>query len=324
MTPELSVVLVNYNGADCLPQALEALARNTADGAEGIVIDSASGDGSWRDVERHWPAARAIRHEENIGFAAGCNRGAEAARGRLVAFVNFDGEVEPGWDAPLRALLEDPRVAVATGLLVTPDGETLEAAGLAIAPNTATYGLSSGEPRASAPREPVAVAAASGALMMVRRDEFLSAGGFDELLWMYGEEADFFLRTLERGRVVLHPGSAIRHKVGHASGPHQSPVRLYWPSRNRLINAARHLAGPAFARSLAASAAFDLLTLAQVRRAWAVAAVARGWRDGLRLMPRVRRERTAAQRVAAGRRLVGLRTAIAEQRRLGRAGVSAR
>jgi GT2 family glycosyltransferase len=188
----------------------------------------------------------------------------------------------------------------------------------------ATYGLRSGAPRDSLPPEPVNVAAASGALMMVRRDEFLSAGGFDELLWMYGEEADYVLRTLGRGRVVLHPASAIRHKVGHASGPHQSPVRLYWPSRNRLINAARHLSGPALVRAVVSSAAFDLLTLVQVRRAWALAAVGRGWRDGLRLMPRVRAERTSAERVAAARRLVGLRTAIAEQRRLGRAGVTAR
>src|SRR3954467_1727574 len=145
--PELSVVLVNHNGAGCLPATLGALARNTAcESVEGVVVDSGSVDGSWREGEGHWPAARALRFEENIGFCAGCNRGAEAAGGRLLAFVNFDGRVEPGWDAPLRALLDgDPGIAVATGLLVSPDGETIEAAGLQIAPNTATYGRLEGE-----------------------------------------------------------------------------------------------------------------------------------------------------------------------------------
>ena len=70
----------------------------------------------------------------------------------------------------------------------------------------------------------------------------------------------------------MHPGSAIRHEVGHASGPHQSFVRIYWPSRNRLINAARHLPRARLVVSVAASAAFDALTLLQIRQRWALAA----------------------------------------------------
>src|SRR4051812_23006785 len=172
--PELSVVLVNHNGAGCLPAALDALARNTdCKSVEGLVVDSGSVDGSWRKVDARWPAARALRFEANIGFCSGCNRGAEAAGGRLVAFVNFDGCVEPGWDAPLRELLRDPEVAVATGLLLRPDGSEIEAAGLEIAPNMATYGRREGERRDASPPERAQVPAASGALMMVRRDEFL-------------------------------------------------------------------------------------------------------------------------------------------------------
>ncbi|MBE2317407.1 glycosyltransferase [Solirubrobacter sp. CPCC 204708] len=310
---ELSVVLVNYNGADCLPATLAALAAHTRSEHEVIVVDSASTDGSWEGLD----GVRVLRFEQNVGFAAGCNRGAEAARAPYVAFVNFDASVEDGWDEPLLALLRaDAGVAVATGLLVSPDGATLEAVGLEIAPNTATYGRMEGLPRSAAPAGPVEVVAASGALTVVRRDEFLALGGFDELIWMYGEEADYALRL--EGRTVLHPGSAIRHEIGHASGPRQSETRLYWPARNRLINAARHLPPAALALSVASSLAFDVVSAAQVREAWAVRALARGWRDGLRLMPRVRRERTAEQRARAAAKLVPLRTAVREQRRLER------
>ena len=161
------------------------------------------------------------------------------------------------------------------------------------------------------------MAAASGALMMVRRDDFLALGGFYEPLFMYGEEADYCLRA--HGRVVLHPGAAIRHDIGHAAGPARSLMRLYHPARNRLVNAARHLPPLAMARAVAASAAFDLMTLAQVRRADAVRAVARGWFEGLRAMPHERAARAASERRGAARRLVSLREAIAQQRRLGRA-----
>jgi GT2 family glycosyltransferase len=314
---ELSVVLVNHNGAAVLPRSLGALARNTAaTDVEGIVVDSGSADGSWEGVEQHWERARAVRFEENIGFCAGCNRGAEAATGRFVAFVNFDAEVEAGWDEPLLALLEDPSVSVATGVLLRPDGKLLEAAGLEIAPNMATYGRLDGEARDGLPAEPFDVEAASGALMMVRREEFLALGGFYEPLFMYGEEADYCLRV--PGRIVLDARSAIRHEQGHASGPLRSTTRLYWPSRNRLLVAARHLPPLTLAKSVAASAVFDLVTLAQAHSLTAVKAIGRGWRDGLRGMRAERQAREPGERKAAAGRLVSFREAVREQRRLGR------
>jgi GT2 family glycosyltransferase len=314
---ELSVVLVNHDGADCLPATVAALARGTtAEEVECLVVDSGSSDGSWRGVERAWEKARALRFEENIGFCAGCNRGAEAAAGRLLAFVNFDAAVEPGWDEPLRRLLDDPGISVATGLLLSEDGATLEAAGLEIAPNMATYGRLQGSPRAAAPAGPIDVSAASGALMMVRSDDFLALGGFYEPIFMYGEEADYCLSV--PGRVVLHPASAVRHRQGHASGPHRSQIRLYWPSRNRLLVASRHLPLPALAKSIAASAAFDLVTISQTRTGASIRAIARGWRDGLRGMATERRALGARDRTSAARRLVSFNEALREQRRLGR------
>jgi GT2 family glycosyltransferase len=314
---ELSVVLVNHNGAACLGATLEALARNTVTGdVECIVVDSGSADGSWKGVEDAWPRARALRFEENVGFCVGCNRGAEAASGRLLAFVNFDGEVEPGWDAPLAALLDNPKVSISTGLLLSSDGQVIQAAGLAIAPNTAVVGRLDMLPRTAAPSEPIDVPAATGALMMVRREEFVDLGGFYEPFFMYGEEADYCLRV--SGRIVLHPGSAMRHEYGHASGPQRSVTRLYWGSRNRLINAARHLPPASLAKSVVASFGFDVVTLAQLRTRVAASAIARGWVDGARQMHRERAVRTSDERRRATRSLMSMREAIAEQRRLGR------
>jgi GT2 family glycosyltransferase len=314
---ELSVVLVNHNGASCLPRTLSALASNTESrSVECIVVDSGSRDDSWRNVSRHWDRARALRFEENIGFCSGCNRGAEEAEGSLLAFVNYDAKVEAGWDMPLRRQLENPSVSIATGLLLTADGGMIEAAGVEIAPTTGTYGRLEREPRSSAPHAPVDVPAASAALMMVRRSEFVALGGFYEPFFMYVEEADYSLRV--PGRIVLDPASAVRHEHGHAAGPPRSPLRLYRGSRNRLLNAARHLPPAALAESMFASAAFDLLTLAQNWNRDSAAAIGRGWLDGLKGMPRERRARSAADRKEAVRRVGSLREAVAQQRRLGR------
>jgi glycosyl transferase family 2 len=72
VTPDLdlSVVLVNHNGADCLPRALRALAANTTASSVGyFVVDSASNDGSWRGNEEDWPRTHVLRYDENIGMA---------------------------------------------------------------------------------------------------------------------------------------------------------------------------------------------------------------------------------------------------------------
>jgi GT2 family glycosyltransferase len=151
---------------------------------------------------------------------------------------------------------------------------------------------------------------------MVRRNDFLRLGGFHEPFWMYGEETDYALRS--RGRTLIHPASALRHRHGHAAGPPRSRLRLYRGSRARLMNAARHLPPVALAKAVATSAGFDALTLAQLRDRKAAAAVLAGWRDGLREMPRERKARTAAERRAAARKLGTLRQAVAQQQKLGR------
>jgi hypothetical protein len=110
----------------------------------------------------------------------------------------------------------------------------------------------------------------------------------------------------------------MRHEYGHASGPQRSVTRLYWGSRNRLINAARHLPPASLVKSVVASFGFDALTLAQVRTRGAASAIGRGWLDGVRQMHRERAARSSDERRRATRSLMSMREAIAEQRRLGR------
>jgi hypothetical protein len=115
------------------------------------------------------------------------------------------------------------------------------------------------------------------------------------------------------GRIVVDPHSAIRHEIGHAAGPRASVTRVYWPSRNRLINAARHTRGRRLATAVLTSAAFDLALVAGQRDATTIAAVCRGWRDGLRAMPAELRSHSSTE---ATRPIVSLREALAQQRRL--------
>src|SRR4051812_13961687 len=84
----LSVVIVTYDSRLALRESLPPLAAQLGDGDELIVVDNASADDSAAEARRLAPAARVIETGSNLGFAAACNRGAEAATGELLVLLN--------------------------------------------------------------------------------------------------------------------------------------------------------------------------------------------------------------------------------------------
>lgn len=106
--PEVSVVVLNFNGRDYLPACLHALAGTDypEDKLDVTVVDNASSDGSAELVEREFPDVRLLRSGGNVGFAVGNNLGIRAAGGEYVALINPDTEVEPGWLRPLVETME--------------------------------------------------------------------------------------------------------------------------------------------------------------------------------------------------------------------------
>ena len=101
----LSVVTVTFNSAAEVRRSLPALAEQLRDGDELIVVDNGSGDGTAALVGELVPDARLIEAGSNLGFAAGCNRGADAAEGELLVLLNPDAVPAPGW----RDAIERPR-----------------------------------------------------------------------------------------------------------------------------------------------------------------------------------------------------------------------
>ena len=111
---------------------LGALARQTFGDSEVIVVDDASvdGDGQWVAEQLSW--VRLIVNRRNLGFAASCNTGAAAARGRYVVLLNNDTEPEPTWLAELaQAIAAHPagRGIVASKLLLWDRRDTLHTTG---------------------------------------------------------------------------------------------------------------------------------------------------------------------------------------------------
>jgi GT2 family glycosyltransferase len=218
--PDASIVVVHHRGLDHLFEALAALdeACRGRLWAEVIVVDNASGLPVDELLRRH-PATRRVVAGANVGFAAGCRLGAEAARAPALLFVNDDAVVEP--EAPLllaEALSRaEPDVVAVAGRLTDLAGERNDFSDGFLTFDGHAFQKEVGRPvealAGSAPGEERLFAC--GGLMAVRRDEFLASGGFDEDYFAYLEDVDFGWRQWIFGRrIVAEPRARARHRGG--------------------------------------------------------------------------------------------------------------
>jgi mycofactocin system glycosyltransferase len=105
----VEVVVPAYERPDLLDECLTAL-RAASPETHIIVVDDASTSATVGDVVRAH-GATLIRHPVNRGPAAARNTGLGAVTAPIVAFVDADCAVTPGWLDPLLAHFDDPRVS---------------------------------------------------------------------------------------------------------------------------------------------------------------------------------------------------------------------
>lgn len=115
--PMIRVVVLDYHGGEMTIDCLRSLVLTDwpADRLDVVLVDNGGDADLMGRVRAEFPQVTVIEPGENLGFAAGCNRGIRApGRFDAVALVNNDAVVEPGWLRPLVATLaSDDRVGAA-------------------------------------------------------------------------------------------------------------------------------------------------------------------------------------------------------------------
>src|ERR1039457_4092577 len=95
--PEISVIILNWNGKDFLDDCLVAMRRQTFRDFETILVDNGSSDGSVEYIRKHFPEVNLLALPENLGFTGGNIAGYAQARGELIVLLNNDTEAHPRW-----------------------------------------------------------------------------------------------------------------------------------------------------------------------------------------------------------------------------------
>ncbi|MFH0749585.1 MAG: glycosyltransferase family 2 protein [Candidatus Gottesmanbacteria bacterium] len=98
--PTVSIVIPNWNGIYLLEKHLQAVI-DTSPGAQIIVSDDMSSDGSILYLKKNFPKVIVVTSTKQRGFAGNVNAGVARATGDIVVLLNTDVEPEKGYLEPL-------------------------------------------------------------------------------------------------------------------------------------------------------------------------------------------------------------------------------
>lgn len=233
MSPGISVIIVSWNVRDLLLRCINSVYAKTAGkDYEIIVVDNGSSDGTAEAVRSGFPQVRLIESRENPGFPKACNLGAANSRGRYLFFLNPDTELkEKALDNILAFMEENGEAAAAGAKLLWPDGSYQDSYrrffGVLYSilevfefhyyfPKNSVYLNSLYGPEVF--KEPAEVEWVVGAAFAVRREIFEKAGGFDDKIFMYAEDADLCRRIADLGgKIWFLPAAEVVHYKGKSS-----------------------------------------------------------------------------------------------------------
>jgi N-acetylglucosaminyl-diphospho-decaprenol L-rhamnosyltransferase len=249
-TDEVTVVVATRNR---LRRLRETIPRHRA---PVILVDNASDEELCDPV---LAGVDVVRLDANVGAAAR-NAGVERARTPFVAFADDDSYWAPGSLARAAALLRaHPRAALLSARVLVGPSARLDPVSAAMA--RSPLGTPPGAPGP-------AVLGFLACSVVVRRDAFLAAGGFDPALFVYGEEALLAMDLAAAGWELSYAPSLTVHHLPEPGG-RDTGARRRLETRNRVLTALLRRPRPVVARTVASALRSDPRGLADaVRLLW--------------------------------------------------------
>jgi O-antigen biosynthesis protein len=222
--PRLSVITPLFNCLEHTKAMVESLRASIPDWVtyEIILVDDASTDGTREWLSSLAAPVRVVLNESNVGFGASTNRGAAVARGRVLALLNNDLVLKPGWLGPMLGALNElgRKAGVVGNVQVNARTREIDHVGIVVdlkgkpVHDRALPGFASRLIFTAR-----TVPAVTGACLLIRADTWRSLGGFDEAYVNGCEDVDLCLRARAAGLTnVVALASRVLHHVSSSPG----------------------------------------------------------------------------------------------------------
>ncbi len=224
--PAISVIIVNWNGAQFLPRCFQSLREQTWRGFQVLLVDNGSTDDSVTLTSSNFPEVDIVVFGRNLGYAEANNRAASLTEAQYLFFLNNDTHLHSDALATLVSTAEShPDIAIWAPQQRTYDGTHYLNAGMSI--DLLGYPCVGNPPAHK-------LFYADGACLFIRRAIFNALGGFDPQHFMFFEETDLCWRAWLWGyRVAAVPQAIVFHKAGGTAGSSIVKDGKYTTSRNK-------------------------------------------------------------------------------------------
>ncbi len=203
--PEMSVIVLNWNGKHFLETCLKSLRRQTFRDFETILVDNGSTDGSPEYVRAQFPEVRLIALGENRGFTGGNIAGWEVVRQGapegLIVLLNNDTEAHRQWlEAVHKANRAHPEAGTfASKMMMFDDRSRIENCGFAMSTIGFAIDLGRGELDSDAWSKHRQIFGACAGAAAYRRGMLEDIGFLDNDFFMTSEDVDLSFRAQLRG-----------------------------------------------------------------------------------------------------------------------------
>ena len=202
--PDISVVIVNFNGASFITECLDALFNSQLNYTyEVILVDNASTDQSFDVMAPYLHRMTIIQNTENTGFAFANNQAFAIAKGKYLFLLNTDAVVAPN---AIQLMMDEyekhPEIGAIAPKLLNGDG-TLQCPG-------SSFGHF--RFKQNVRREVPFIA---GAAVLITKKMMDAMNGMDENLFFYNDDVDMsrYLR-LHGHPIVYLPQAEVVHYGG--------------------------------------------------------------------------------------------------------------
>jgi GT2 family glycosyltransferase len=244
MVSSVTIVIATRNRWDELAATLDRL-TSLPERPPVLVVDNASSDGTPERVVGAYPHVSAVALPANVGAAAR-TLGARLATTAYIAFSDDDSWWEPGaLSLAADVLGQDPQIGLVAGhILVGPGRE----------PDPTSELMAAGSLDEWLQPSPYGRRGVTGFLacaVVVRRSAFLAVGGFEQHLFIGGEEELVGIDLADAGwKLVYEPGLIARHQPSPKRNTRQRQRLL---ARNHLLTGWMRLSAPAALRRSSAT-----------------------------------------------------------------------
>jgi O-antigen biosynthesis protein len=234
---KVSLIVPTRDHGEDVERALSSIFANASsyENFEVLLIDNGSRDPRSLATFARWAAAEprvhVVRYDAPFNFARINNFGAAQTGGTYLLFLNNDTEVRtPDWMEAMVEQAQRPSIGAVGAKLLYPDG-TVQHAGVitgigGVAGHAHKYADAASGGYFNTLRTTNNYSAVTAACMMVRREAFERAGGFDELLAVAFNDVDLCLKLRALGlyNVYLAHVELVHHE-SKSRGYEDSPEK---------------------------------------------------------------------------------------------------